>query len=123
MQASITGLYKKFKNKISKNDVIYIPDYNDTHKDTDKLRALYNEVPSPNDLQARIDKSRDMNDAVSKIDKLFDRIKKNKDWKDCERAQKCIDLWNKLIDKHKLHDKSSELSNVSGGSKRFKDFF
>jgi len=38
VQSSIKGLFKKFKNKITKNDVIYIHNYQDIHGDSKALQ-------------------------------------------------------------------------------------
>ena len=50
VQSSITGLFKKFKNKITKNDVIFIEDYADIHSDTKSLEQLNRSVPTPQEL-------------------------------------------------------------------------
>lgn len=125
VQASITGLWKKFKNRIKADDVIYIKNYKDIHANTEKIKKLYNNTPSPNDIQARIDKARDLNDAVSKIKKMFERIISDKDRDDCDRAERCSQLWDNFYKENKLGDNEQieKLKNIHNGSRKFKEYF
>ena len=123
VQASIKGLFKKFKNRISVHDVIFIENFKDVHGNTEQIRKLYHSVPIPNDIQMRIDKARDVNDAVSKIEKMFDKIKKDNDRSECERADRCWKLWQDFFDKNNLGDRNAEISKIRNGTKQFEKFF
>ena len=120
--ASITGLYKKFRNRISKNDVICIENYKDIHGSTDKIRKLYNDTPNPNNIRETINRAKNANDAVSKLDKLFDKIKNNTSKSDCERASRCYTLWDKFYSDD-LRDRSDELTKISRHSEQFTKLF
>lgn len=123
VQASITGLYKKFKNRISKNDVIYIPNYKDIHGKTDKIRRLYNNVPNPNNIKEIINRAKNVNDAVSKIDVKFDKIKNDTSRSNCARATQCYTLWDKFYNGQKLPSRTDELTQITRPSDAYTKFF
>lgn len=123
VQASITGLYKKFKNRLSKDDVIFIPNYRDVHGSTEKLRALYSQVPTPNQLKTEINRARNVNDAVTKIEQRLDKLRRNSLYKECDRADKCYNLWHKFYKDNKLETRSDELSKIANGTEEFNNFF
>ena len=81
---------------IGKNDVIYIENVKDIHGKTEKIRKLYNDVPTPNNIKETINRAKNANDAVSKLEKLFDKIKNSTYRSNCERASKCYMLWDKF---------------------------
>jgi len=72
--ASISGLFKKFKNKITKDDVIYIKDFKDIHKETDAIRKLYQMVPKIDEITKKINKASDANAAFADIENLLNKI-------------------------------------------------
>ena len=94
VQSSIKGLFKKFKNKITKNDVIYIEDYADIHDDTKSLEQLNKSVPTPQEF-TKLMLARNMNVAKvwAQIEKDLDAIAKNKQIKNSVLASGCVKIW------------------------------
>lgn len=123
VQASIKGMFKKFKNRITKDDVIFIPNYRDVHGNTEKLRALYNAVPTPNQLKTEINRASNVNDAVSKIEQRLDKLRRNSLYKECDRADKCVNLWYKFYKDNNLKSRTDELSKMIRGTDAFNEFF
>ena len=102
VQSSITGLFKKFKNKITKNDVIFIEDYADIHSDTKSLEQLNRSVPTPQEL-TKLMLARNMNVAKmwAQIEKDLDKIAKNKQIKNSVLASGCVKIWEEWKKNHK----------------------
>ena len=102
VQSSITGLFKKFKNKITKNDVIFIEDYADIHSDTKSLEQLNRSVPTPQEL-TKLMLARNMNVAKmwAQIEKDIDKIAKNKQIKNSVLASGCVKIWEEWKKNHK----------------------
>lgn len=102
VQSSITGLFKKFKNKITKNDVIFIEDYADIHADTKSLEQLNRSVPTPQEL-TKLMLARNMNVAKmwAQIEKDLDKIAKNKQIKNSVLASGCVKIWEEWKKNHK----------------------
>jgi len=108
---------------IGKNDVIYIENFKDIHGKTEKIRKLYNDVPTPNNIEETINRAKNANDAVSKLEKLFDKIRNSTYRSNCERASKCFMLWDKFYSEGKFKDKTAELTKISRDNKQFTDIF
>lgn len=101
VQSSITGIFKKFKNKITKNDVIFIEDYADIHDDTKSLEQLNISVPEPGDFTKKMKNSKATIQSVwADIDKLIDPILKNKQKKNSILADECSKVWKNFKEKH-----------------------
>ena len=98
--SSIKGLFKKFKNKITKNDVILIQNYHDTHENTEELNKLINSIPEPSKLTALISRSSNMPDAWKKVDDTFDNIRKNAQYGNSKFASAVVKLWSTFKEKH-----------------------
>ena len=99
--SSIKGLYKKFKNKITKNDVVYIENYRDQHDDTKALERLNQTVPEPSEFTGFMRSERASISYVwSQIDKAMDTISKDKQFKNSFLAQECYIVWKKFKTKH-----------------------
>ena len=116
VQASITGLYKKFKNRISKDDVIWLEDYKDIHGNTEKIKKLYNETPDPSEIQAIISRAKDVNTAISKIGDKFEKIGSNPSFSNCDRARKCYNFWEKFKKDNKVESNLPALSQIFRGT-------
>ena len=102
VQSSIKGLFKKFKNKITKNDVIFIEDYADIHDDTKSLEQLNKSVPTPQEF-TKLMLARNMNVAKvwAQIEKDLDTIAKNKQIKNSVLASGCVKIWEEWKKNHK----------------------
>lgn len=120
--SSISGLWKKFKNNLTKDDVILIQGYKDTHERTDQVRKTYHNVPTPDDLQTDIKKSKNASDAYSKIEKRIDKIAKDKNRKDCKRADACFNVWNKFKKRWEDNGDTSETRLKQKSKDYFQDF-
>ena len=125
VQASITGLFKKFKNRVTADDVIYIQNYRDIHTNTEKLRALYQQIPSPNEIKQQIDKSRTANDALGKIKKRLEKIKGHKYRDEVRRAEACCLAFEQFCEQSKVDDTDTidKLSHMYQGTAAFNEFF
>lgn len=117
--ASIPGTYKKLASGITKNSVIHIENYKDIHGDTEKIRKLYQSVPTLNNIQSEISKSQNINDAISKIENRLEKIQRSIFRKDCERADKCFLAWEKFKKDNKTDDKDQikKLKNITNRNK------
>ena len=102
VQSSIKGLFKKFKNKVTKNDVIFIEDYADIHDDTKSLEQLNKSVPTPQEF-TKLMLARNMNVAKvwAQIEKDLDTIAKNKQIKNSVLASGCVKIWEEWKKNHK----------------------
>ena len=102
VQSSIKGLFKKFKNKVTKNDVIFIEDYADIHDDTKSLEQLNKSVPTPQEF-TKLMLARNMNVAKvwAQIEKDLDTIAKNKQIKNSVLASGCVKIWEEWKNNHK----------------------
>ena len=102
VQSSIKGLFKKFKNKVTKNDVIFIEDYADIHDDTKSLEQLNKSVPTPQEF-TKLMLARNMNVAKvwAQIEKDLDTIAKNKQIKNSILASGCVKIWEEWKKNHK----------------------
>lgn len=102
VQSSIKGLFKKFKNKVTKNDVIFIEDYADIHDDTKSLEQLNKSVPTPQEF-TKLMLARNMNVAKvwAQIEKDLDTIAKNKQIKNSVFASGCVKIWEEWKKNHK----------------------
>ena len=105
--SSIKGLFKKFKNKITKNDVIFIKGYKDIHEDPKKIRALYAAVPIPDDIYKAMNTT-DANKAFSNIEKLLNKIQKDPQRKNVNRALKCSLAWENFKKKTEENNDTPE---------------
>lgn len=124
VQSSITGLFKKFKNKITKNDVIFIEDYADIHADTKSLEQLNLSVPEPGSFTKKMKNSRATIQSVwADIDKLIDPLMKSKQKKNSELADECSKVWKNFKEKHN-GDKELEKTKCTEEEiiKYFKEF-
>lgn len=125
VQSSITGLFKKFKNKITKNDVIYIENYKDQHDDTESLEQLNKDVPEVSEFTGYMRSERaSISKVWSQIDKSLDKIGKNKQFKYSDLAQQCLDVWDRFKKKHNDDDErtSTQAAGSAAIEKYFKDF-
>ena len=124
VQSSIKGLFKKFKNTITKNDVVYIPEYKDTHGSAQKVRELYNNVPDPDTIFSLIDKAQNANDAWRSVERELDRkINKHPEKNNCKRAVECLTAWeNFKAERNKAKDTPEMRSSYLRG-KPTKDYF
>ena len=96
---SIKGLFKKFKNKVTKNDVVYIQNYQDIHGDAKDLQKLNREVPTPEQVRAELLKGQSYADAFSKLERMFDRIaKKTNLIQKSPFASSCLNVWTTFKD-------------------------
>lgn len=118
--SSIKGLFKKFKNKVIANDVIYIPDYKDKQEDADKIKKLYNSVPKPDEIFKIINTARNANEAAANIEKKIDVLHRNDQRDNCPRALKCNAAWQKFESDNK---ESPEEKAKIVGSDAVKKYF
>lgn len=101
MQSSIKGLFKKFKNKVTKNDVIFIEDYVDTNDNTESTKQLNISVPEPKDFTKKMSNPKATIKSVwADIDKLIEPILKNKQKENSTLADECSKVWKDFKDKH-----------------------
>ena len=128
VQSSITGLYKKFKNKVTADDVIYIPDFKDIHDDTDQIRSLYKAVPTPDQIRTEISKQATtkngtVSTAFSAIQKRLEKILKSKYRKNCKRADDCVKAWEKFNKQEEKNKKDPKTRDSITGEKNINDYF
>ena len=128
--SSISGLFKKFKNKITKNDVIYIQGYRDEHADTLALKKLYANVPTPEQIKTFVSDASNKRDATAqdafaRIERhLDDKIKKDNQYSKCSRAMKCVKAWDDQKKKFKTdHVELTEIHKKEQILKLFDEFF
>lgn len=119
--SSMKGLWKKFKNKITKDDVIFLEDYVDTHEDTKALRDLQELIPDVPEILAFINKASNAADAFNKIKNKIDAVIKHKQMNNSSIAQACIKVWNQFSDTHKSSEEQSRMTSLTHDKK--KDFF
>lgn len=101
VQSSIKGLFKKFKNKVTKNDVIFIEDYVDTNGSTNSTKQLDISVPEPKDFTKKMQNPKATIKSVwADIDKLIGPILKNKQKENSTLADECSKVWKDFKDKH-----------------------
>lgn len=120
--SSIKGLWKKFKNEITADDVIYIENYADEHENTPALRELQQLIPHPTELVNQIEKAKNSNDAFEKIKTRMDKVQKHKQFRNSRLADACMEIWNQI--KEKREKDSSAFSSATGNAKveEFKAF-
>lgn len=124
VQSSIKGLFKKFKNKVTKNDVVYVQNYiSDTAKN--KIAKQVTGVPEYVALKNIVSKyNNEPQTAFDKIDKQFDSIiKDSKKYENNNYVKKCVAVWQQFCKKNK--DAITKLADNKEGvksSKFFKDF-
>lgn len=112
---SVKGLFKKFKNKISKDDVIYIKDYQDIHGDAKKLQKLNHEVPTPNQVNDAIAKADSYNNAMKKLEVLFDKIDKQTTLINMSPfASTMLSVWKKFKQNVDKDQRSKDTTKISG---------
>ena len=116
--SSIKGLYKKFKNAVNKNDVIFIPDYIDTNADTRKIRQLYASVPTYQQMQDLAKGKK----PFTAIENALDKLKKNDSFDNCNRAQQAYSLWNEFKKKSPSKDVIDKLDSEDMQMKQFEGF-
>lgn len=116
VQSSITGIFKKFKNKITKNDVIYIQNYKDTHENAEAIKTLYNAVPTPDQIFEIINKAANANKAHADIEKKLESINKDKQRDNCLRAMKCNAAWINFK-KSTSKDSPEDRARITGRNK------
>lgn len=121
--SSIKGLFKKFKNNVTKDDVIYIPNYVDTHEDTAKLKRLYKEVPTVDELKGYITDKLTLDQVWKKYEeKLDNKIGKNSEFEKCERAVQCVKIWTNFKNNDNVK-KQKEANSALRGTEQIKKFF
>lgn len=116
--SSITGLYKKFKHKITKNDVIYIPGFMDTSDKAEKIENLYKTVPSIEELDNEINKAQNATKLVATLIKKFSTIKKNPVYDKSPRAQQCVKVWDDYLNSIKGKDGNIDYSKIDYKDKK-----
>lgn len=108
---SISGLFKKFKNKVSADDIIYLQgsSLDKTGHDSEYRDAI---IPTPDALDDIIEtyKDRKPGKIWLKFDAIFDKIVKNKKLENDEQAKSFKDLWTKFKKDHK--ESSKNVTNV-----------
>lgn len=123
VQASIKGLWKKFKNRINVDDVIYIENYKDIHNNTERIRKLYHLVPSPNKIREQINKAKNANVAVVNIKQALRKVSGDKDRDDCPRAEQCWNAWMKFAKAQDIEKRANDLEKISIKSPQFMRLF
>ena len=127
--SSITGLYKKFKNKITKNDVIYVPGYTDVQTDASKIETLYKKIPSITDIKndvklATKDGKIDAQRLYKQLNKKFTDIKVNSVYDKCPRAVACVNAWTNFIQNITHSDGTIKYNEFTDENGKFqKDFY
>ena len=119
--SSMKGLWKKFKNKITKDDVIFIENYSDTHEDTEALRKLQDLVPKIPEILSLIDKAQTASDAFKKIKDKIDAVAKDKQYKNSHLALACVKVWNEFADNHNSDAEIKRMTSIRNDAKD--DFF
>lgn len=100
VQSSIAGLYKKFKNKVTKNDVILIQVQDGN--ENDDIAEMTNKLLKTTDLDKLLDGTHTYEEITSKIKSVLDPLAKDK-----KKLLKnplvagCVKAWEKFYDKHK----------------------
>lgn len=93
---SISGLWKKFRNGVTKNDVIYINNYADTRSNPEELKKLQNLVPNSKEVLNIVRKNRQASDVYDKLKKAMDKIDDHKQKENSNLANACLKAWNEL---------------------------
>lgn len=106
--SSIKGLFKKWKNALNKNDVIYIENYTDASSNPKKIKELYAKVPTPDDITKVISSADDANTVHTKIEKLLSVIERDPLKSDCPRARLCFKTWQDFNDSRKVANDTPE---------------
>ena len=110
--SSISGLFKKFKNEITKDKVFLIPNFiDDNLKKGDKqsIRALEIKIPKPEEVnQAVTTNIKALGKLVSDLGNKFDEVEKDKYFKSSENAQKIVSFWKKFYSNYDSKDKISK---------------
>ena len=110
--SSISGLFKKFKNEITKDKVFLIPNFiDDNLKKGDKqsIRALEIKIPKPEEVnQAVTTNIKALGKLVSDLGNKFDEVEKDKYFKSSENAQKIVSFWKKFYGNYDSKDKISK---------------
>lgn len=124
VQSSITGLFKKFKNKITKNDVIYISSYED-HTDFYASKNFRLDIDEPEKLARYFKEGEAIPSSIyTQLDSYFDKLQKNKQYGNSKLAKELVKVWQDWKAAHKNdkelqdHNKRSKDDNAEF----FKDF-
>lgn len=99
VQSSIAGLFKKFKNKITKNDVILIQ-VADGGVD-DAVAKMSKKLLKVADLEKLLDGNHTYEEIVKKLKDALDPLAKDKTLPKNPLANGCVKAWQKFYDKHK----------------------
>ncbi len=91
--SSIKGLFKKFKNSITKDDVIYVPNFSDSHENIAGSKKLYNNVPTIQLMQNIANKSKNANDWYARVEREFDKMHNDPNFDDVPLAVRCYKVW------------------------------
>lgn len=114
--SSIKGLFKKFKNAITKNDVIYIPNYTDMHADTRNLRKLFKSIPTFKQMEEMVKGSK----PYTKIENVMDKLAKDDQFDNCKRARAVVAKWKAFSDE--ASNSKSEIDNYQDEKDRVNKF-
>lgn len=110
--SSISGLFKKFKNQITKDKVFLIPNFiDDNLKKGDKqsIRALEIKIPKPEEVnQAVTADIKALGKLVTVLGNMFDKVEQDKYFKSSENAQKIVSFWKKFYSNYDSKDKMSK---------------
>lgn len=99
VQASIAGLYKKFKNKVTKNDVILIQVQDSG--ENDGVAEMTKKLLKIADLEKLLDGKHTYEEIVNKIKAALDPLAKDKKLLKNPLAAGCVKAWEKFYEKHK----------------------
>lgn len=100
VQSSIAGLYKKFKNKVTKNDVILIQVQD--NGENDSVAEMAKKLLKIADLEKLLDGKHTYEEIANKIKAALDPLAKDK--KKLLKnplAAGCVKAWEKFYEKHK----------------------
>lgn len=121
--SSISGLWKKFKNKITADDVIFIENYADIHEDTKKLRELQNLVPTPEEIESFLERQTAAK-VYKTIKDAIDKIRKHGQWQNSRLAQACSKVWEDFSEKiEKDENALKQFRSETLKGKALKDFY
>ena len=113
--SSISGLWKKFKNGISRNDVIYIKDYADVHRNPEELKKLQNLVPDHVEISNLIRKTSNSGDVYENLKKKMDKIADHKQGANSKLVNACLKVWEEL--KSQFNKDKERLQSLTGKAK------
>lgn len=109
--SSITGLWKKFKNKITRDDVIFIENYADTHEDTKKLKDLQNKIFDATQITKFIETMKTALDVYNKIKENVDAVEKDGQYRNSKLAHAYVEAWTNF--KNQVKKNSSDGNEIS----------